>query len=185
MSSPGDAGSGADAWGSWAESMNERFAEAAEANAEAQLRFTEAWLDAVEEASEDESMAEGTASLYRAYEVWMSAAHDTFELVNDSVEGEDVPVEAFRDTWLNAANQAFKEVMSTTTFSMATGRSIDDLLEFREELSEVTESTLHEAGLATRGDVQEVGERLLELERRYDDLSGKIDDVLEAVDAGE
>ena len=44
------------------------------------------------------------------------------------------------------------------------------------------QDTLAQMGMATRGDVEEVGERLVELERRQHNLEEKIDRLLDAVE---
>lgn len=164
--------------------MNEGFADAVQEGVTAQMNVAEAWLDAVEDATGQEELDEGVEGLLGAYEVWMVAARDTFELVNDSLEGEDVPIDRFRDTWLNAANQAFKEVIGTATFSMLTGQSIDGVMDLRRQVDDVTESTLHDLGLPTHGDLEEVGERLVALERRNHAVEKKLDEVIDAIESG-
>lgn len=163
--------------------MNEQFAETVEQGAKSQRLLTEAWLSSVERATQQETLDEAAESLLGAYEVWMRAAHETSEMVNDALEGEDIPAEQFRDTWLNAANLAFKEVMSTTMFSAATGQSIEDLLGFRRRTDEVAEAFLHELGLPSQGDIEEVGTRLVELERRQHELTERIEEALSAVES--
>jgi BMFP domain-containing protein YqiC len=46
----------------------------------------------------------------------------------------------------------------------------------------VTQDTVAQMGMATRDDVEEVGERLVELERRQHDVEEKLDRVLDAVE---
>lgn len=184
MSSQTEAAPRRPTWWFWTESMNEQFAEAVEEGMTAQLNLAEAWMDAIEDATGQEELDEGMEGVLRAYEVWMLAARDTFELVNDTLEGEDVPVDQFRDTWLNAANQAFKEVLGTATFSMMTGQSVDDLLDLRRQMDEATASTLRDLGLPTHSDIEEVGERLVELERRNHAIEGKLDEVIDAIESG-
>jgi len=185
MSSPAWSEDRAADWLEWATAMNERFADSVDASMTAQQQFAEAWMDSIERTTGQQELDDGLASLFAAYAVWMDAAHETQEHVNDALEGEDVPVEHIRDTWMNAANQAFKSLLSTTAFSMMTGRSVDDLLELRQQTEELQASALHDLGLPTRGDIEEVGERLVELERRNHELAKTLEAVADAVESGE
>ena len=174
--------------GTWVErvsSLNDLYAETVAETMDAQGRVVEAWLDSLEDATSQERADESVEALFDVYGVWMQAARDSVEELTDAMEGEDVPVERFRDIWLTAANRAFKEVMWTSAFADAVGESTDDVLEFRRRLDEVTEATLHELGLPTEGDVAEVGERLVELERRQHALEERIEDALDAVETEE
>lgn len=171
-------------WFEQVASMNQQYAEAIERTADAQSRFVDAWLDSVDDATRQHRVDEGVEAAANAYDVWMQAAQDTLEQTVDAMEGEDVDPEQFRDTWLNAANRAFKEAMETSAFAFATGQSVDDALEFRQFVDEMTEDALHEWGLPTEGDVEEVGERLVELERRQHRVEQRLDDVLDALEEG-
>ncbi|MFC4357868.1 poly(R)-hydroxyalkanoic acid synthase subunit PhaE [Halobium salinum] len=173
-----------DQWSSFVEESNRAFADAFERNVEAQSRFVDAWLDAVEESTENtsEMTEEGLDGYAKAYEVWMTASEDVLERVADAFEGEEVAVEDFRDIWLNAANESFKEVMSTSAFAAMTGQRLEETLQLQQELDESAEATLHTLGFATEGDVQEVGKRLVELERRQHAIESKLDRVIDAME---
>jgi len=168
-----------DDWNEFAREMSEQFATALERNVEAQADFVETWFDTVDETIDaggaDETM-EGYAT---AYQAWMDAAVDQFERTSDALEGEDVDPEEFRDVWLNTANEAFSEVMATPAFAAATGQTVEQALELRREVDAAAQDTLSELGFATEGDVVEVGERLVELERRQHDVERKLDRVLD------
>jgi hypothetical protein len=166
-------------WNEFVQRMNEEFLDAMEQNMEAQAEFVETWSDTVSEAAGDEEFSSGVEGYARAYDVWMDAAQQMVERANDAFEGEDVEVEEFRDVWLNSANQAFKEVMSTPAFAAVTGETVGDALEARQQADEAAENTLHTLGFATENDVQEVGERLVELERRQQAVENKLDRILE------
>jgi len=173
-----------DDWAGFVEEMNESFLATVEQNVEAQSRFVDSWLDALEESTAESSdrMGEGMEAYARAYKLWINAAEEQFEQATDVMEGEDVSIEEFRDVWLSTANDFFKELMSTTAFAAATGETVENALAFRQQVDEAAEETLHELGFATRGDVTEVGERLVELERRQHAIESKLDDVLAAVE---
>ncbi|RDI70049.1 poly(R)-hydroxyalkanoic acid synthase subunit PhaE [Halopelagius longus] len=171
-------------WTRFVEETNESFADAFERNAEAQAAFVESWFDAVEESSatDADAWSDGIEGYARAYEVWMAAAEEHLERTIDAVEGEDVDTEEIRDIWLNAANEAFKEVMRTTAFAATTGEAVQNVLEFRQDVDEMSETTLHTLGFATKSDVQEVGERLVELERRQHSVEQKLDRIIDSME---
>ncbi|WP_254769349.1 poly(R)-hydroxyalkanoic acid synthase subunit PhaE [Salinilacihabitans rarus] len=166
-------------WNAFVEQWNEQFLDAVETNMEAQAQFVESWAETVERTAEDEEMADGVEGYARAYEAWMDASRQMVERMNDVVEGEDVDVEEFRDIWLNTANEAFKEVMSTTAFARLTGETVGDVLELQQQADEAAENTLRTLGFATGNDVAEVGDRLVELERRQHAVEQKLDRVLD------
>jgi BMFP domain-containing protein YqiC len=172
-----------DDWNEMLEGMNEAVAESVERNVKAQAAFVEAWTDAVEDSvPEEDTLADAVEGYTRAYEVWMEATEEMFERTTATVEGEDVDPAEFRDIWLDSANEAFKEVMSTEAFAAANGQFVEAMLELREEFDEATQDAIAEMGMATRDDVVEVGERLVELERRQHEVENKLDRVLEALE---
>ncbi|ADB61334.1 hypothetical protein Htur_2456 [Haloterrigena turkmenica DSM 5511] len=166
-------------WNEVVEQWNEQFMDALEENMEAQAQFVESWSDAVGEATEENELSDGVDGYAKAYETWMNASQQMVERMNDQVEGEDVDVEEFRDIWLNTANEAFKDVMSTTAFAKMTGETVGDVLEMQQQAQETSQETLRTLGFATEADVVEIGDRLVELERRQHDVEKKIDRVLE------
>jgi len=168
-------------WNAFAEQWNEQFLEALEDNMEAQAQFVESWSETVGEASDDTEISDGVEGYARAYETWMTASQQMVERANDQLEGENVYIEEFRDIWLNTANEAFKEVMSTTAFAKMTGETVGDVLELQEQADEAAQETLNSLGFATEGDVVEIGDRLVELERRQHAVEQKLDRVLEHV----
>lgn len=181
--SEGESAAGAQQrWEAYAQELNQTFVDALERNVEAQAAFVESWLDAVEDSTTEAMLTDGVDGYARAYDAWMHAAQDQFERVSDAIEGEEVTIEEFRDVWLNTANRAFKEVMSTNAFAATTGETVGDALQLRRQVDEATEETLHGLGLPTTGDVSEVGERLVELERRQHDVETKLDRLLDAVE---
>jgi len=166
-------------WNGFVEQMNEQFMDAVEQNMEAQAEFVESWAETVESSTDDVEISEGVQGYAHAYEVWMNAAEQMVERANDAVEGEEVEVGEFRDVWLNSANEAFKEVMSTSAFAAATGQTVAGAMEAKRRADETAETTLHELGLPTESDVAEVGDRLVELERRQHEVERKLDRVLD------
>jgi membrane-bound lytic murein transglycosylase MltF len=172
-----------DDWAEMVEQMNDAVADSLEQNMKAQAAFVESWADAVEDSvPEDDQMAEGIQGYNRAYEVWMDAAEQMFERTTDAASGEDVDPTEYRDIWLQSANEAFKEVMSTSAFAAANGQLVERMMEMRREADDVSQETVAQLGFPTRDDVEEVGERLVELERRQHAVEEKLDRVLDALE---
>lgn len=184
-----------DHWDELVAQMNEQFVENMEASAEAQAGFIESWVDAFESVNEEQYANEGLEGYSQAHSVWMEAAEETTEKMAEVAGGEEVSPSEFRDLWLDAANDAFKKVISTDTFAAMTGQTVEDALDFRRMADENAQETLHGLGFATERDVREVGERLVELERRekkverklerLGEVERKLDRVLEQIEDGE
>ncbi len=170
-------------WNEMVEQMNDAVADSMEQNMQAQAALVEAWSDAFDNSVPEEDVVEdGIEGYNRAYEVWMDAAEQMFEKTTDAAEGEDVEPTEFRDIWLQSANEAFKEVMSTSAFASANGQLVETMMEMQQEVDEVTQDTIAQMGMPTRDDVEEVGERIVELERRQHDVEQKLDRVLDALE---
>lgn len=171
-------------WRETIDQMNDQFASTIEQNVEAQTKFMEAWLAAIDDATAETDIEEALDGYRRAYEIWMSAAEESLESVSNASTGEDVSVTQFRDTWLNAANESFKELMGTGAFAAATGRAVEELMDVRTQTDELTEDALHEFGMPAKGDIQAIGDRLVELERRQHDVESKLDRILDQLEDG-
>jgi truncated hemoglobin YjbI len=159
--------------------MNEQFAQTLEQNVEGQTAFVESWFEALESTSDPEEYGDAFEGTANAYATWMEASQRAYERSMDVVSGEDVDPEEFRDIWLNTANEAFKEVADTTAFAATTGQTVEEALEYQQQVNEVANETLHSLGFATKRDVEEVGERLIELERYQHSVEKKLDTVIE------
>jgi predicted nuclease with TOPRIM domain len=167
-------------WSRLVEQMNDAMTKSVEQNMEAQAQFMESWADTMEQSMPDEeTMSESFEAYTQAYDVWMDAADEMFERTVDAAEGEDVAATEFRDIWLRTANEAFKEVMETSAFATATGDVVENMMEMQQQAEEVSQDTLTQLGLPTRGEVDEVAERLVELERRQHNVEEKLDRILD------
>ena len=172
-----------DEWSEMVEQMNEAVAESVEQNVKAQAAFAESWAEAVDDSIPDEEeLSEGFQGYNAAYEEWMSAAERMFQRSTDAAAGEDVDPTELRDIWLQSANEAFKQVMGTSAFAAANGQLVETMMEMRQEADEVGQDTLAQLGFPTRDDVDEVAERLVELERRQHSTEEKLDRVLDALE---
>ncbi len=182
MTEQSDSDSMPDRWNEMMARMNEQMVEGMEASTAAQAEFVESWVEAFEGIDEKQYSADGFESNTRAYSVWMEAAEETAEKMAAAAGGEDVDPAEIRNLWLDSANEAFKEVIETEAFSAMAGKNAGDLLEFRRTVDENAQSTLREFGFATEGNVREIGERLVELERRQKKVERGLE-RLEAVEA--
>ncbi|WP_435156614.1 poly(R)-hydroxyalkanoic acid synthase subunit PhaE [Haladaptatus sp. DFWS20] len=169
-------------WNEYMGEMNDAFINSLERNVEAQTAFVDSWMSAFDTSETDETAADGMEGYVGVYNAWMDAAQKQFERINDALEGEDVPVEEFRDIWLKAANDAFKEVTTTSEFASMTADSVENSMTYKQTVDEATEQTLSAFGLPTENDIQEVGKRLLEVERRQHDIERKLDQILDTIE---
>ena len=163
--------------------MNEAMAQTMEQTMETQSAFAESWADAMEESMpQEEAMSEGLEGFANAYDVWIDAAEQLFERTTDAAEGERVEMDELRDIWLQSANEAFKQVMSTSAFAAGNGQLFEAVMEMQEQSREAGQDALAQMGMATSAEVDEVAERLVELERRQHSVEKKLDRILEAVE---
>jgi BMFP domain-containing protein YqiC len=169
-----------DEWTEMVEQMNEAVSESVEQNMKAQAAFVESWADAVEDSiPEEENVTEGIQGYNQAYEEWMNAAEQMLERTGDAAQGEDVDPTEFRDIWLQSANEAFKHVMGTSAFAAANGQLVETMMEMRQQADDIQQDSIAQMGFSTREDVEEVGERLVELERRQHEVEQKLDQILD------
>ncbi|WP_363465289.1 poly(R)-hydroxyalkanoic acid synthase subunit PhaE [Halogeometricum borinquense] len=170
--------------GDWGfEQLREAYMEGFERNIEAQSAFVEAWQDAVDETMlSEEAMQDSIEGYVGAYEVWMDAAEASLSRMSSAYEGKDVDISNFRDIWLEAANDAFKEIASTQGFATMTGQTVEESFGLRGDFGEIQRETLRNLGVPTESDIDEIGERLLEFERRQHKVEQKLDEVLSALE---
>ena len=172
-----------DEWTEMVEQMNEAVSESVEQNMKAQAAFVESWADAVEDSvPEEENVAEGMQGYNQAYEEWVDAAEQMVERSTDAAQGEDVDPAEFRDIWLKSANEAFKHVMGTSAFAAANGQLVESMMEMQQDAQEMNQDAIAQMGFPTRENVDEVAERLVELERRQHAVEEKLDRILEQLE---
>lgn len=174
-------------WNNLFEQMNESVTESVGMNIEAQMEFMESQAEFMEswtalDLPDDAVLTESVTAYGRAYEEWMDAATELFERAATAIEGEDASVPEFRDIWLRSANDAFTEMMGTTGFAAANGDVVETMMELQRQTEELSEETLAQVGLPTRGELEEVGERLLELERRQHSIESKLDEIIDRLE---
>jgi sulfite reductase beta subunit-like hemoprotein len=165
------------------EGMNEAFASTLERNVEAQAAAVEAMTETfLGTVPDEDELADGLEGYASASEIWLEAADRTFEETTAAMEEEDLDPETFRDIWLRATNDALAELASTDAFAAANGELVGAMLGRQQDIEEMQQESLAQAGFATTEDVSEVAERLIELERRQHDVEQKLDRILEAVE---
>jgi len=164
-------------------SMNDAMARTMEQNVEAQAAFAESWADAMDDSMPDEdAMSEGMEGMAGAYDVWIDAAEQLFERTADAAQGEDVEMGEMRDIWLQSANEAFKQVMGTSAFAAGNAQFLEAMMDMQEQTREANQEMLAQLGMASSEEVDEVAERLVELERRQHSVEKKLDRILDAVE---
>jgi hypothetical protein len=169
-----------DEWTEMVEEMNDAVVDSMEQNMKAQAAFVESWADAVEDSMpQQDELSEGLQGYNRAYEEWLDAADRMVERSADAAQGQDVDPAEFRDIWLQSANEAFKHVMGTSAFAAANGQLVESMMEMQQQADELSQDTIAQLGFPTRDDVDEVAERLVELERRQHAVEQKLDRILE------
>jgi len=172
-----------DEWTEMVEEMNTAVADSMEQNMKAQAAFVESWADAVEDSiPEEDELSEGFQGYNRAYEEWVDAAEQMVERSTAAAQGEDVDPAEFRDIWLKSANEAFKQVMGTSAFAAANGQLVESMMEMQQEAEELSQDAIAQMGFPTRENMDEVAERLVELERRQHAVEQKLDRILEQLE---
>jgi len=170
-------------WTEMVEEMNTAVADSMEQNMKAQAAFVESWADAVEDTiPAEEEMSEGLDGYNRAYEEWVDAAEQMIERSTDAAQGEDVDPSEFRDIWLKSANEAFKHVMGTSAFAAANGQMVESMMGMQQEAQQYNQDALAQMGFPTREQMDEVAERLVELERRQHAVEQKLDRILDQLE---
>ena len=170
-------------WAEMVEQMNNAVADSMEQNMKAQSAFVESWADAVEDSMMgQEEMSEGLEGYGQAYETWLDATEQLMERSTDAAQGEDVDPAEFRDIWLKSANEAFKQVMGTSAFAAANGQLVESMMEMQQETEELSQDAIAQMGFPTQGDMDEVAERLVELERRQHAVEEKLDRIIDQLE---
>jgi len=172
-----------DEWTEMVEEMNTAVADSMEQNMKAQAAFVESWADAVEDSiPKEDELSEGFQGYNRAYEEWVDAAEQMVERSTAAAQGEDVDPAEFRDIWLKSANEAFKQVMGTSAFAAANGQLVESMMEMQQEAEELSQDAIAQMGFPTQENMDEVAERLVELERRQHAVEEKLDRILEELE---
>lgn len=164
-----------------AEEAFTKAAEMFERSMEAQSELAESMATSMESTAEDsEEIPEMVEGFANAYELYAEATEEVFERTAEAYENGEAPdLSEIGDIWVNTTNEAAKEVMSTSGFAAAGGSATGSSLEAKKEFDETRDELLRTTGMATESTVVEVGERLVELERRQHEVEKKLDRLIE------
>lgn len=115
----------------------------------------------------------------KLYETWLEATRDSLEKLQGAVapaKAEPPPLsyEGLYDLWINAYAKLFTEAMNTPLFAATIGQYLDTMLEIKKGLNHSTGKTLKALGLPTRGDLDEIYERLIAIDRRLQELTKQV-----------
>lgn len=162
-------------------------AEVFERGIEARSELAESMATNMESAAEDsEEIPEILEGFANAYELYAKATEEILERTAEAYEeGEAPDLSEVGDIWINTTNEAAKEVMKTSGFAAAGGNATGSSLEVKKELDESRDELISTTGMATESTVVEVGERLVELERRQHEVEKKLDRLIEHEQTGE
>lgn len=175
-----DSSTATEGQGEW--TYEEAIFDALRESVEAQGEFADRWAAAARDVGEEGHLWMDAVEGYaRAYEVWMEASQRAMERAADLMADEEVSMEEFRDIWLDAANDAFKELAASDAVAAVLAQNVENL-DLVQDAQEATQTALHNVGFATESDVIEVGERLVEVERRQHEVERKLDRILDAVE---
>jgi len=72
--------------------------------------------------------------------------------------------------------------MGTSAFAAANGQLVESMMEMQQQTEELNQDAIAQMGFPTRENMDEVAERLLELERRQHAVEEKLDEILEKLD---
>lgn len=165
-------------WSNFMETVNDQMVDAMRVTTDSQAALVDSWADLYEDlASLDAASDADLAGYAAANRVWLDAFEEQFdEYIDVMARDGTFSAEAARDRWLEAANEAFKELMRTPGFTAGMNRTMEAALDRQLEAREASETQLRQFGFATRSDVEEVGQRLLEIERRLQELEGRLEE---------
>ena len=72
--------------------------------------------------------------------------------------------------------------MSTSAFAAANGQIVESMMEMQQQTEELSQDAIAQMGFPTRENMDEVAERLLEVERRQHAVEEKLDRILEQLE---
>lgn len=102
-----------------------------------------------------------------SFRIWTQTIDQASQMtVERASNGEGPPVEDLVNLWTNAYADAMKPMLGSPLYAAAQGETVDAALDARKRLQEQAEHSLRSVGISTRSDLLEVGQRLIELERR-------------------
>ncbi|MFA5860137.1 MAG: poly(R)-hydroxyalkanoic acid synthase subunit PhaE [Candidatus Thermoplasmatota archaeon] len=113
-----------------------------------------------------------------SFRIWTQTIDQASQMTAERASmGEGPPVEDLVNLWTNAYADAIKPVLGSPLYAAAQGETVDAALDARKRLQEQAEHSLRAVGISTRSDLLEVGQRLIELERRQQRVETLLRDI--------
>ncbi|HVL47900.1 MAG TPA: poly(R)-hydroxyalkanoic acid synthase subunit PhaE [Candidatus Thermoplasmatota archaeon] len=111
--------------------------------------------------------------------IWLETMNEATRRTQEAMQkGQLVTPDAYVDLWSKAASELAQAVVSDASFAALTGEWVNAVSQARGEARRTGANQLREMGFATHTDVEEVGKRLIELERRVHDLALLVEDEI-------
>lgn len=173
-------------WGRAVEWQYETVRTALERSLEMQRTVVDSWVTAAESTAPPETPQR--AQLRRlewGYDIWEETLLNTLVHLDDAITEDGIDLRQLQMIWLHAMDDAFSDVTSRPAFAAETNDTLEDVLTEQQQLNELRRDFLHASNLPTDRDLEEVGERLLDLEARQKRIEEKLDAVLDAADIEE
>ncbi|SEP08486.1 hypothetical protein SAMN04487948_11383 [Halogranum amylolyticum] len=173
-------------WGRAVEWQYETARATLERSLEMQRTVVDSWITAAESTAPPETPQR--AQLRRlewGYNIWEETLLNTLVHLDDAIREDGIDLRQLQMIWFHAMDDAFSEVMSRPMFVAEMNDTLEDVLTEQQQLNELRRDFLHASNLPTDRDLEEVGERLLNLEARQKKIEEKLDMILDAVNLEE
>ncbi len=116
---------------------------------------------------------------------WMRIMQEASERTREAMsDGRGITPDLYTDLWTRGASEFAKEVLEDPAFARMAGQTAEGAATARHRMREEGANRARDMGLAAHDDVVEIGERLIELERRIHDLTWLIRDHVVDTGAG-
>ena len=168
-------------WGRAVEWQYETARATLERSLELQRTVVDNWIAAAESAAPPE--APQRAQLRRlewGYDIWEETLLNALVHLDDAITEDGIDLRQLQMIWLHAMDDAFSEVMRRPAFAAETNDTLEAVLTEQRQLNHLRRDFLHASNLPTDRDIEEAGERLLNLEARQKKIEEKLDAILDA-----
>lgn len=114
----------------------------------------------------------GNGPFADASRIWLNAVSEAMRRTQEAMQrGETLAPDAYLDLWSKAAAELSQAVVSDAAFATMTGHWVNQVATAKTDAKKRATEQLRELGFSTHADVDEVGKRLVELERRVHELT--------------
>lgn len=130
------------------------------------------WLAAYAPAQPAPQPATANGPFADASRIWLNAVSEAMRRTQDAMQrGEPLTPDAYLDLWSKAAAELSQAVVSDAAFATMTGHWVNQVATAKTDAKKRATEQLRDLGFSTHADVDEVGKRLVELERRVHELT--------------